>query len=66
MSHTMTAVFILPLAISGNALFTGMDIAFMCGDALCMFFTLIIVPVVYSLGEGIVKRKERKKQGLAF
>ena len=56
---TMTAVLgMLPLAIGGNALFKGLAVAFMCGDALSMFFTLIIVPVVYGAWEGSVEKKE--------
>jgi multidrug efflux pump subunit AcrB len=49
---TMTAVLgMLPLALRGNELFTGMVVGFMFGDTLCMFFTLIIVPLVYSICE---------------
>lgn len=57
---TMTAVLgMLPLAMGNNSLFKGMAIAFMCGDALSMFFTLIIVPVVYGAWEGHVEKKQK-------
>jgi multidrug efflux pump subunit AcrB len=61
---TMTAVLgMLPLALRGNALFTGMVTCFMVGDTLCMFFTLIIVPVVYGVCENA--RENRKAKRLA-
>jgi len=47
----------LPLALGGNVLFRGMAVAFMCGDALAMFFTLILVPVIYGAWEGYAQKK---------
>lgn len=45
---TITSVLgMLPLALGGNELFKGMSIAFMCGYGLSIFFTLIIVPLMY-------------------
>jgi len=58
---TMTAVLgMLPLANGSNSLFKGMAIAFMCGDALSMFFTLIMVPIVYGAWEGYLERKHNR------
>ncbi|MDR2089967.1 MAG: efflux RND transporter permease subunit [Clostridiales Family XIII bacterium] len=58
---TMTAVLgMLPLALRGNALFTGMVVCFMSGDTLCMLFTLIIVPLVYSIFENMREKKRAK------
>ncbi|MDR1604206.1 MAG: efflux RND transporter permease subunit [Gracilibacteraceae bacterium] len=58
---TMTAVLgMLPLALRGNALFTGMVTCFMFGDTMCMFFTLIIVPVVYGICENRKNLKARR------
>jgi len=62
---TMTAVLgMLPLATGGNVLFRGMAVGFMCGDALAMFFTLIIIPVIYGAWEGYAEKKKAKDKNL--
>lgn len=63
LSTTTTVLGLIPLAISGNVLFRGLSIAFMCGLTTSLIFTLVVIPVVYSAfdGEGKLKRKLRQK-----
>ena len=49
LSTTTTILGLVPLAFAGNILFQGMAIAFMFGLATSLFFTLIVIPVVYSM-----------------
>ncbi len=49
LSTVTTVLGMIPLAFGKNLLFTGLATAFMCGAAVCMFFTLIIIPVIYDL-----------------
>lgn len=51
LSTVTTVLGMIPLALGKNLLFTGLSITFMFGLALCMFFTLIMIPVVYHLWE---------------
>lgn len=48
LSTTTTVLGLVPLAFTGNILFKGMAIAFMCGLSTSLFFTLIVIPVMYS------------------
>lgn len=48
LSTTTTVLGLIPLAISGNILFRGLSIAFMCGLTTSLIFTLVVIPVVYS------------------
>lgn len=50
MLSTTTTIFgLVPLAFTGNILFRGMSIAFMCGLFTSLVFTLVVVPTVYSV-----------------
>jgi multidrug efflux pump subunit AcrB len=50
MLSTVTSVLgLIPLILSGNVLFTGMSIAFMFGLSTSLFFTMIVIPVLYSI-----------------
>ena len=49
LSTTTTVLGLIPLAIGGNPLFTGMAIAFMCGLTSSLIFTLVVIPTIYSL-----------------
>ncbi len=53
LSTSTTILGLIPLAFSGNVLFRGLAIAFMCGLSTSLFFTLIVIPVIYSI---LVKR----------
>ncbi len=58
LSTVTTVLGMIPLAFGKNLLFTGLATAFMCGAAVCMFFTLILIPVIYDLQSG---RKQKHK-----
>ena len=58
LSTTTTVFGLVPLALGGNSLFTGMATGFMCGLSSSLIFTLIVIPVLYSF-----LNKERKAQG---
>lgn len=49
LSTTTTVLGLIPLAVGGNPLFTGMAIAFMCGLTSSLIFTLVVIPTIYSL-----------------
>lgn len=49
LSTATTILGLIPLAFSGNILFRGLAIAFMCGLSTSLFFTLIVIPVIYSI-----------------
>lgn len=49
LSSTTTILGLVPLAFAGNILFKGLAIAFMCGLFVSLVFTLIVIPVVYSV-----------------
>ncbi len=49
LSTSTTILGLIPLAFSGNILFRGLAIAFMCGLSTSLFFTLIVIPVIYSI-----------------
>lgn len=49
LSTATTILGLIPLAFSGNVLFRGLAIAFMCGLSTSLFFTLIVIPVIYSI-----------------
>lgn len=53
LSSTTTVLGLIPLAFTGNILFRGLSIAFMCGLTVSLIFTLVIIPVAYSV---IVKK----------
>ncbi len=57
LSTSTTILGLIPLAISGNVIFRGLAIAFMCGLSTSLFFTLIVIPVIYSL---LVKKLPKK------
>ncbi|MGI1660072.1 MAG: efflux RND transporter permease subunit [Desulfitobacterium sp.] len=44
-----TVIGLVPLALSGSDLFTPMSVALMCGLLVSTLFTLVVVPVLYSL-----------------
>lgn len=48
LSSVTTILGLLPLAVAGNVLFKGLSIAFMSGLTTSLFFTLVVIPVVYS------------------
>lgn len=54
LSSSTSILGLVPLIISGNVLFRGLSIAFMFGLATSLFFTLIVIPVIYSI---IIKRQ---------
>ncbi len=49
LSTSTSVLGLIPLILSGNVLFTGMSIAFMFGLSTSLFFTLIVIPVLYSI-----------------
>lgn len=49
LSSGTTILGLLPLAISGGIIFRGMSVAFMCGLLGCTVFTLIIIPMIFSM-----------------
>jgi multidrug efflux pump subunit AcrB len=55
LSSVTTILGLIPLAFGGNILFKGLSIAFMSGLTTSLFFTLIVVPVVYC---AVVKDKK--------
>ncbi len=57
LSTSTTILGLIPLAFSGNILFRGLSIAFMCGLSTSLFFTLIVIPVIYSI---LVKKPVKK------
>ena len=57
LSTSTTILGLIPLAFSGNILFRGLSIAFMCGLSNSLFFTLIVIPVIYSI---LVKKPVKK------
>lgn len=57
LSTSTTILGLIPLAFSGNVLFRGLAIAFMCGLSTSLFFTLIVIPVIYSI---LVKKLPNK------
>ncbi len=58
LSTSTTILGLIPLAFSGNILFKGLAIAFMCGLSTSLFFTLIVIPVIYSLTIKKLPKKE--------
>lgn len=62
LSTTTTVLGLIPLAISGNVLFRGLSIAFMCGLTTSLIFTLVVIPVVYSAFDGESKLRKKIKQ----
>lgn len=48
LSSVTTILGLIPLALGGNILFKGLSIAFMSGLTTSLFFTLVVIPVVYS------------------
>lgn len=64
MLTTLTTVIGLsPLAFSGSNLFVPMAVAIISGLLISSLFTLIIIPIVYSLVIGNVEKMGKKKQG---
>ena len=49
LSSGTTILGLVPLAFTGNVLFRGLSIAFMCGLFASLVFTLVIIPTVYSM-----------------
>lgn len=49
LSTSTSVMGLIPLILSGDVLFTGMSIAFMFGLSTSLFFTLIVIPVLYSI-----------------
>lgn len=49
MSSCTTMLGLLPLIISQDVLFMCLSIAFICGLAASMLFTLVVIPVIYSI-----------------
>lgn len=49
LSAITTIIGLVPLALSGNELFEPLSVAFMSGLLVSTLFTLVVVPVVYSL-----------------
>lgn len=66
LSTTTTVLGLVPLAISGNILFRGLSIAFMCGLTTSLIFTLVVIPVVYSAFDGERKLSKRLKKKVNF
>lgn len=62
LSTTTTVLGLIPLAISGNVLFKGLSIAFMCGLTTSLIFTLVVIPVVYSAFDGESRLRKKIKQ----
>lgn len=50
----------IPLAVSGSALFSPMAIALMFGLAVSTFLTMVVIPVVYSMIETALEKKHSK------
>ena len=48
LSSVTTILGLIPLAFGGNILFKGLSISFMSGLTTSLFFTLVVIPVVYS------------------
>jgi multidrug efflux pump subunit AcrB len=57
LSTSTSVLGLIPLILSGNVLFTGMSIAFMFGLTTSLFFTLIVIPVLYSM---LMKKRTKK------
>lgn len=49
LSTATTVLGLIPLAVSGNVIFKSLSIAFMCGLAGSLIFTLVVTPVVYNM-----------------
>ncbi|MCG8484821.1 MAG: efflux RND transporter permease subunit, partial [Clostridia bacterium] len=60
LSATTTVFGLLPMALSGGALFRPMAIAFMGGLLMSTFLTLIVVPVIYSSVEIKIRKYTTK------
>jgi len=61
LSSMTTILGLFPLAISGSDLFAPMAVSLMSGLAVSTFLTLVIIPVMYSLFETYIERKQLKK-----
>lgn len=64
LSATTTVIGLVPLTISGSALFGPMAISLMFGLTVSTFLTMVVIPVIYSLVETYIEnRKIKKKRG---
>ncbi len=61
LSSMTTILGLFPLAISGSDLFAPMAVSLMSGLAVSTFLTLVIIPVMYSLFETYIEKKQLKK-----
>jgi multidrug efflux pump subunit AcrB len=67
LSSVTTVIGLVPLAISGSDLFMPLSVALMSGLLVSTLFTLVVVPVVYSLliheGKGLPVNTVNPSQG---
>lgn len=64
LSSMTTILGLFPLAISGSDLFAPMAVSLMSGLAVSTFLTLVVIPVMYSLFETYIEKREQKKSAV--
>jgi multidrug efflux pump subunit AcrB len=64
LSSMTTILGLFPLAISGSDLFAPMAVSLMSGLAISTFLTLVVIPVMYSLFETYIEKKQQKKSAV--
>lgn len=60
LSASTTVMGLVPLAISGSALFGPMAISLMFGLTISTFLTMVVIPVIYSLVETYLEKRKLK------
>lgn len=66
LSAATTVIGLVPLALSGSSLFGPMAIALMFGLTVSTILTMVVIPVVYSIFEGILENLKIKKNNNTY
>ncbi|AOT70117.1 efflux RND transporter permease subunit [Geosporobacter ferrireducens] len=61
LSAATTVMGLVPLALSGSNLFGPMAIALMAGLTVSTLLTMIVIPVIYSIFEGMIQKWKKHK-----
>jgi len=65
LSAATTVMGLFPLAISGSSLFAPMAVSLMAGLIVSTFLTMVVIPVIYSLIETFIQKRNSKKISLS-